>query len=130
MKAKPTTPKRKYSRLTPTAWAEIEAHWQTGEQTLEDLSAQYGVTTRTLQAHFKKHAIVKGEKAKEIAAAAHAAVIAENLDDRQQRERLARDARWKAFAIGEEIETVMAQQVAAIKSDPSLAPRAMTAIKA
>jgi hypothetical protein len=60
--------------LTPSQWAEIRALWETGETTLNELSERYGVTTRTLQAHFAKQKAVKGSKAKEIAAAVTEAV--------------------------------------------------------
>src|SRR5215217_7570807 len=81
MKTEPPAPKRKYTRLTPKAWAEIEALWQVGEVTLAELSDRYEVSQRALQAHFHKHGITKGEKSAAIAAAVKEEVFKEELDD-------------------------------------------------
>src|SRR4051794_36820801 len=75
------TSKRKYNRLTPTTWAEIRAHWETGEVTLQELSHQHGISTRTLQAHFEKAGTVKGSAAAALAAAVKQKVLAEELPD-------------------------------------------------
>jgi hypothetical protein len=61
--------KRKYQRLAPSVWAKICGQWEIGDVTLAELSDRFGVNTRTLQAHFAKHAVVKGSKAAQLALA-------------------------------------------------------------
>jgi hypothetical protein len=50
-------------RLTLKEWAEIEALWESGTVTLEDLEKQYGPAPSTLTRHFKKNKIEKGSRA-------------------------------------------------------------------
>jgi hypothetical protein len=130
MKNEPTTKaKRKYARLAPAVWAEIRAHWETGEPTLEDLAAQYSVTTRALQSHFAKHKSVKGSKAKAIAASVQEAVFVERFDDQDKRVLKGREARWIAVANAEKIETAIMGQVEQAQKDPASVVRASAMIK-
>src|SRR5690242_2181708 len=76
------TRKRKYTRLKPSAWAEIEALWQAGEVTLAELSDRFGVSPRAIQTHAKKHGIIRGEKTAALAAAVREEVLKEELDDK------------------------------------------------
>ena len=58
-----TTPtKRKYTRLSPSKWAEIEALWQVGDLTLSELADAHGVSPRAIQDHMSKRGIIKGSK--------------------------------------------------------------------
>lgn len=126
----PTTKiSRKYTKLAPTTWAEIRALWQTGDPTLEELSVRFGVTTRTLQAHFEKHKTVKGEKAKEIAIAVREAVHAEYLETSDAVIAKAKEARASAFNNAEIIEGLVMAQLSAAQTDPAAAFRASAAIK-
>lgn len=124
-----TKAKRKYTRLPPTLWAEIRAHWETGEPTLEDLAGRYCVTTRTLQSHFSKHECVKGSKAKEIASAVREAVFVEKFDDHEKRIHKGREARWNAVANAEKIETAIMSQIEQAQKDPASVVRASAMIK-
>lgn len=120
---------RKYVRLSPATWAEIRAHWETGEPTLEELSARYDVTTRTLQSHFAKHKTVKGAEAQKMAAAVQQAIFADNLDDRETRVRKGRETRWAAIANAEKIEGLMLAQLEQSSRDPAAAFKAGAMVK-
>lgn len=61
-------------RLTPRQWAEAEALWASGDITLSGLCEKYGLQKNAFIRHFNKAKIKKGEKAKEIRAAAEDAV--------------------------------------------------------
>jgi hypothetical protein len=125
-----TKPKRTYTRLSPATWAEIRAHWQTGEPTLEALSARYRVTTRTLQSDFAKHKIVKGSAAKELARAVQKAVFEDNLDDRDTRIRKGREVRSAAFQNATTIQNLIMAQIHEAAKSPTAAFQASAAIKA
>lgn len=77
-----THPKRKYVRLSPSAWAEICALWEIGDVTLPDLAEQYSVHTRTLQAYFAKHKIIKGSKAAALAISVKEEIYSNGLEDK------------------------------------------------
>ena len=68
---------RKYARISLSQWAEIEALWETGGATLENLALEYDLTTRALQTHFSKSGTIKGSKAKEIVVAIKSKIHAE-----------------------------------------------------
>jgi hypothetical protein len=121
--------KRKYSRLSPATWAEIRALWETGEPTLEGLSARYGVTTRTLQSHFAKHGTVKGAEAAKMAAAVRDGVFASDLDDRDTRIQKGRETRWSALANAEKIEALIMAQLEQAQIDAAAAFKASAMIK-
>ena len=55
---------RKYVSLNESNWAEVRALWEVGDSTLEDLSARFGVSLRTIQAHLKKHGSAKGPRSR------------------------------------------------------------------
>ena len=61
-------------RLTPRQWAEAEALWGAGEITLPQLCAKYGLQKSAFTRHFNKIGLKKGDKAKDIRAAAEDAV--------------------------------------------------------
>lgn len=57
--------KKAGKRLTPKQWGEIEALWEAGDVTLDDLAKRYGKPRSTFSRHFDKHKIVKGSAADE-----------------------------------------------------------------
>jgi hypothetical protein len=126
----PDEAKRKYVRLSPATWAEVDALWETGETTLEELSTGYGINTRSLQAHFEKFKIVKGSKASEILTAVKEVIYADFLDDRDVLIAKAKQSRANAFANAETIEGLVMTQIAEAQKDPSSAFKATGALKA
>ena len=126
-KAEPMT--RKYTRLPPAVWAEIRALWETGEPTLAELSERYGVSTRTLQAHFEKHGTVKGSKAREIAAAIKEEVFGEMLDDPDLKLKRAKQTREAAYRNAVVVENLVMAQLQDAQKDPASAYKAAAAIK-
>ncbi|KLN95654.1 hypothetical protein [Moellerella wisconsensis] len=54
------TVKEEKTRLTSAKWAEAEAAWSSGEFSLSQLEAKFGVRRETLSRHFKKRKITKG----------------------------------------------------------------------
>lgn len=54
------TVKEERTRLTSAKWAEAEAAWSSGEFSLSQLEAKFGVRRETLSRHFKKRKITKG----------------------------------------------------------------------
>jgi hypothetical protein len=60
------TAKRKYTRLSESAWAEAGALWEVGDSSLEELSERFGISKRALQFHFSKHDVKKGAKSREL----------------------------------------------------------------
>lgn len=85
--------KRKYQRLTPSTWAKICAEWEVGDVPLGELSDRLGVNTRTLQAHFSKHDVIKGPKAAELASAIEEKLFKLELDDKDDLTRRAKETR-------------------------------------
>ena len=127
--SEPSSCKRKYVRLDPSTWSEIEALWETGDTTLEELEARYAVSRRALQSHFAKRKLVKGSKAAALAAVVKKKVFSEvpNADEMTMRAKATREAAYRNAVIVEEL--IMAQLSAAQK-DPSQAIKAASAIKA
>lgn len=123
-------PTRKYVRLTPAIWAEIRAHWETGEATLDELAARFGVSTRGLQSHFKKHATVKGAKAKAIAASVTEEIFSGAFEDRDVRVAKGRETRERAFKNASQIEIAVMTQVTEAQKGGSESLRAATVLKA
>lgn len=54
------TVKEEKTRLTSAKWAEAEAAWSSGEFSLSQLEAKFGVRRETLSRHFKKEKSPKG----------------------------------------------------------------------
>jgi hypothetical protein len=121
---------RAYNRLAPAIWAEICALWETGEPTLDELSARYSITTRALQSHFHKNGTMKGAKAMIIAAEVKEAVFADSFEDRETKIAKGRETRATDFANACKIETLIMVQVEEAQKDPTAAFRASAAIKA
>lgn len=121
--------KRKYRKLNVQEWAEVEAYWANGTHTLEDISAEYGVTARALQAHFKKAKIVKGESADIIRAAAHHAVRSDEVADHASRIEMFRSARTRTISNAETLERFLMSQIVIAQEEPKEAFRALSAIK-
>jgi hypothetical protein len=121
---------RKYNKLNETQWAEARTLWESGEPTLNDLADHFGVTTRTLQAHFHKHATVKGAKAPEIAIRVHDAVIEDAIGDLAERQRLGKQARARTVANMRAIESLAMQQIETMRSDPATTVRASATLRA
>jgi len=116
--------------MNPTEWAEARALWETGEVTLQELAVRFGVTERALQAHFKKSSIVKGCKAKEMAAAVQQAVFADIFEDPAITRAKEREARAAAYENATKIEKLIMGQLAEAQKDPANAHRASSALRA
>jgi lambda repressor-like predicted transcriptional regulator len=121
--------KRKYTKLTPAMWAEIEAHWQTGEVTLAELSEKYGPSPRALQSHFAKAGIVKGEKAAAMAAAVREKVLEEEFGNQDQLVARAKDIRERAYRNANIVEDLIMAQLALAEREPAEILKAGAALK-
>jgi hypothetical protein len=121
--------KRKYIRLSGSAWAEIEGLWESGDATLQDLEQRYGVSRRSLQTHFAKRGIVKGAQAAQLAAAVKQQVFTENLADPDLITNRAVETRETAYRNAVVIEGLIMGQLDIAQKDPLLALRAAGAIK-
>lgn len=121
--------KRKYVRLDKATWAEIEALWEAGDTTLQELEERYDVSRRALQTHFSKRNLEKGSKATELAAAVKAQVLSESLanqDDTVQRAKAARESAYNNAVL---LENLITTQLAIVQKDPSLAPKLGSILK-
>lgn len=125
-----TRPKRKYVRLTPSAWAEIDALWEIGDATLPDLAERYCVNTRTLQAHFAKHKVEKGCKAAALAASVKAEVFGTGLGDMDLTVQRARDTREAAYNQALVVESLIMGVLETMQKDPSKSIGSTSALKA
>jgi hypothetical protein len=121
--------KRKYQRLPPSTWAEICAEWEIGDVTLDELSDRFGVNTRTLQAHFSKHAVVKGSKAAQLASSVKEELFKLELNGKDDLTRRARETREAAYKNAVTVETLIMAQLELAQKDPSQAFRAAGAVK-
>jgi hypothetical protein len=121
--------KRKYQRLAPTTWAKICAEWQIGDVTRSELSDRFGVNTRTLQAHFAKHAVVKGAKAAELASAVKEELFKLELDDKDDLTQRAKETRESAYRNAVTVETLIMAQLELAQKDPAQAFKAAGAVK-
>src|SRR5215213_7419818 len=100
-----TTPtKRKYTRLSPSRWAEIEALWQVGDLTLAELADAHGVSPRSIQDHMAKRGIIKGTKGAAFAEAVREEIVALELGDKDLTARRAREVRETAYENAKQIE--------------------------
>jgi hypothetical protein len=129
MMKKPRTSARKYTRLNPSIWAKIRAAWETGEMTLEELGDEHGVSKRTLQTHFRKHASVKGSEAAAMAAAVKSAVFEDILGSSEVRIARGRETRIAAYEGAMRIEGLLNAQIEMAGKDPSSAYKALSATK-
>lgn len=62
-----TKAKAKSKRLPARTWAVIDALWEAGDATYNDLVAKFGVSRQGLRTHFKSKGIIQGSKKQEIA---------------------------------------------------------------
>ena len=62
-----TKAKAKSKRLPARTWAVIDALWEAGDATYNDLVAKFGVSRQGLRTHFKSKGIVQRSKKEEIA---------------------------------------------------------------
>lgn len=122
--------KRKYVRLDPSTWSEIEALWEGGDVTLEELETRYGVSRRALQSRFAKGGVIKGAKAAQIAAVVKENVFSQVLPDLDETTARAKATREAAYRNAVVVEELIMAQLAAAQKDPSQALKAAAALKA
>jgi|tagenome__1003787_1003787.scaffolds.fasta_scaffold20745450_2 hypothetical protein len=125
-----TATKRKYVRVDPSTWSEIEALWEAGDVTLQDLEGRFGVSRRALQAHFSKRDLTKGSKAAQIVAAVKEKVFSDTLPDVDETTVRAKATREAAYRNAVIVEDLIMAQLSAAQKDPSQALKAASAIKA
>ncbi len=118
--------KRKYTKLSSGAWAEVEGLWQSGEATLAELSETFGPSARALQNRFAKVGITKGEKAAALATAVRQEVELASPDQLVER---AKDIRERSYLNALTVENLVMAQLQLAEHDPSLVLRAGAAIK-
>lgn len=129
MSSTSTSAKRPYVRLTPAAWAEIVAKWQSGEFTLAQLSHGYHVTTRAIQSHLAKNKIEKGSQAKVIAAKVKAEVFKATLPEVEATVDRAIAIRERAYNHAVVIEDQIIATLKSAADDPSTVFAASATIK-
>ncbi len=122
--------KRQYVRLAPVQWAEVEAHWKSGEATLTELSERFGPSTRALQAHFAKRGIVKGEAASALVESVRAAITSEALARPDELVERAKDVRERAYRNASRLEDLVMSQLAIAERDPTQVLRVSAGLKA
>lgn len=125
-----TATKRKYVRVDPSTWSEIEALWEAGDVTLQDLEGRFGVSRRALQSHFSKRSVAKGAKAAEMAAVVKDRVFTEALPNADETIARAKATRESAYQNAVVVEELIMAQLAAAQKDPSQALKAASALKA
>jgi hypothetical protein len=121
--------KRKYQRLAPSTWAKICGEWEIGDATLPELADRFGVNTRTLQAHFAKHAVAKGAKAAELASAVKEGLFKLELGDKDDLTQRAKETRESAYRNAVTVEALIMAQLELAQKDPSQAFKAAGAVK-
>ena len=125
-----TTPtKRKYTRLSPSKWAEIEALWQVGDLTLSELADAHGVSPRAIQDHMSKRGIIKGSKGAEFAEAVREEIVALELGDKDLTANRAREVRETAYEHARQIEQLVMAQIALAQREPGQILRVASALK-
>lgn len=124
-----TRKKRKYTRLSPSKWAELRALWETGDHGLAELSDRYGVSRRAIQSHLKKLGSVKGAKAAEMAAVVQKEIFTEALGDQDTLVLRAKATREAAYTNTVIVEDLIMAQLALAQKDPTQAFKAATAVK-
>lgn len=125
-----THSKRKYTRLSPSEWAELGAYWESGDHTLPELSDKYGVSQRAIQSHLGKLGSIKGSKAAEMAAAVKHEIFKDELVSSDILFNRAKETREATYANAEIIEALIMAQLQVSQNDPSQAFKAATALKA
>jgi hypothetical protein len=123
------TEKRKYRRLSESAWAEARALWEVGYSSLEELSARFGISKRALQFHFAKHGLSKGSKSRALAAAVETEVFRAELTDKEVLVERAKDIKERTYANAQIIENLVMAQLEQAQKDPSQAHKAGSAMK-
>lgn len=124
-----TRNKRKYVRLSPSTWAELQAHWETGDHDLAELSDRYSVSRRAIQSHLSKLGSVKGAKAKEIAAAVQKEIFTEELGDQATLVHRAKEIRESTYTSAKRVRELMMAQVEIAQNDPTRAFKVGAAVK-
>lgn len=124
-----TKSKRKYTRLSPSKWAELRGLWETGDHDLAELSHRYGVSRRAIQSHVSKHGSVKGAKAAEMAAVVQKEIFKEELGDPDTLAFRAKETREFAYTNAAIVEGLVMAQLALAQKDPTQAFKAATAVK-
>jgi hypothetical protein len=125
-----TTPtKRRYTRLSPSKWAEIEALWQVGDLTLAELADAHSVAPRTIQDRMAKHGIIKGSKGAEFAEAVRERIVTLELGDEELTAKRARDVRESAYENAQQIEQLVMAQIALAQKEPAQILRVASALK-
>ncbi|MFK5596352.1 hypothetical protein ACFZ8E_05025 [Methylobacterium sp. HMF5984] len=123
------TVKRRYTRLADNEWAEAEALWSSGAATLPELSHQFGITERGLQARFARRGIEKGESAKALAAQVVARVQRENEVQVDALTERALAIRETTFSRADKIERMIVDRLDAAAADPAQTYAAAAAVK-
>jgi hypothetical protein len=123
------TEKRKYTRLSESAWAEVRALWEVGDTSLEELSARFDISKRALQLHFAKHDVKKGAKARELAAAVEMEVFRAELTDKELLVDRAKDIKERTYVNAQAIENLVMSQLQQAQKEPAHAYKATTAVK-
>jgi hypothetical protein len=124
-----TRPKRKYTRLSPSKWAELRAFWEAGDHSLAELSHRYGISQRAIQTHVSKHGSIKGAKAAEMAAVVQKEIFKQELGDQDTLVFRAREMREAAYANAIIIEGLVMAQLQNAQKDPTQAFKAASAMK-
>jgi hypothetical protein len=124
-----TREKRKYTRLSPSTWAELRAYWESGDHGLAELSDRYGVSQRAIQSHLKKLGSVKGSKAAEMAAVVKKEIFKGELGSADTLVIRAKETREATYANAVIIESLAMGQLAMAQKDPTQAFKAATAMK-
>jgi hypothetical protein len=123
-------PKRKYARISPSKWSEIEAIWEVGDLNLDELADRYLVSKRALQLHFAKHKVMKGSKAAQLAEAVKQEIFAEGLQDHDLSVARALATREAAYNNAKIVEDLIMGQLQMAQKDPTQVIRAASALKA
>lgn len=121
--------RRKYTRLSESAWAEARALWEVGDSSLEELSAHFAISTRALQLHFAKHGVKKGARARTLAAAVETEIFRRELSDKELLIERAKETKELAYANAQVVERLVMAQLKMAQENPSEAFKAGTALK-
>lgn len=120
--------KRRYTRLSEEDWSAITEEWQAGSATLASLADRYGTSIRNLQNRFAEHGVVKGS--------AHRAELAEALrlnvpatGSASAADTCKKAVRSATFTRILEVEAAIVEQLALMRSDPTLAYRCGSTVK-
>lgn len=125
-----TRPKRKYTRLAASVWAELRAYWEVGDHSLAELADRYGVSARAIQTHVSKLGSIKGSKAAEMAADIQEKVLQDGLENRDKLVSRAKETRDGTYSNAKIIEDLVMAQLQLAQKDPTQAFKAATALKA